>query len=231
MIRFGMPFYKQMAKNKLLRFFREHRLISISIPILVMLFILGFFLVTGMPEYAIMRIEKSFTRHNWESFNEYVAMDTLMNAAYDDFVYTQSLKEVEDTSEKSFTMASIMLLMKPQALPVLTKELQYFIEHGSFENYEKTKDSDVSLAAYRKTFNEHSRYIGFDKKKIDDKTLLFNFRFETEHCGALSGKKVSLEILMKKTSHHWTMHKIQNLKELLVLLDQIKNQSSVRKSA
>ena len=219
-----------MAKNKLLRFFREHRLISISIPILSILFTVGFYAVTAMPEYAIMRIEKSFTIHNWESFNEYVEMDTLMNAAFDDFVYIQSLKEGKDTSDKSFSMASIMLLMKPQALPVLTEQLKYFIEHGSFENYEKTKDSDVSLAAYRKTFNEHSRYIGFDKKKIDAHSMLFQFKFETENCGDLSGKKINLNISMRKESNHWKMHKIENLRELLVLLDKIKSKSTIKKT-
>ncbi len=217
-----------MANNSTFTFFREHRILSISFPVLVSLFLLGYYVVTGIPEYAIMRIEKSFTRHNWDTFNTYVELDTLMSSAYDDFVYTQSLADSSSKKNEGFSATAIMMLMKPQALPVLTKELQYFIEHGSFKNYAQTNESDKSLAAYRKTFNEHSTYTGFSKKQVDESTMLFVFKFKTENCGPQSGKEISLDISLKKYTHHWKMHKIENLRELLIVLDKIKSQSTIR---
>lgn len=203
---------------------KTYRFVFLGVILIISLTFTGYYFISGLPEYAVFKINKAIEHHNWKEFNKYVELDNILGESFELFAEIQSKKDAVanegDSTKKSLFSKDFMFLIKPQAVNVMQSDLKFFIEHGTFENYSQVKMSDLNIAAYRKAFNEHSVYQSFSKENKTDSSVVFTFLFKMK-----ASPDLAVRVQLKKVQHFWIMAGILNMRELIEALNVIKEKS------
>ena len=94
-----------------------------------------FFYYTKTPEYGLEKIQTSFEKHDWQTFEKYVDVDTLLENSTETLIQAMIDTEPPMSGDARAAMSSFVQMFKAPLALTLRTEVQYYIEKGEWKSH------------------------------------------------------------------------------------------------
>lgn len=195
-------------------------------PLWVWVLVVGVLLISGAgywywtttPQYSLRCIGKSITKHDLATFKKYVDLNTVTSRAVDDLInVSMNDPEVADQGVNEFAQGVVKLL-KPQLVEVFTKEVESYIESGTFKGEKDTEGSGFSPEdLWKKTGGKSAKLNGISSVKKEGKIALVGLKLQLPEYNS----EIVLDLKMRDRGTYWQLVEISNIGDVIVDLDKL----------
>ncbi|KUG05981.1 DUF2939 domain-containing protein [Solirubrum puertoriconensis] len=191
----------------------------ILLLILVVVLAVGGYLyyrtVTTGPKFALAKAAKAVHDHDVASFEKYVDVESVAGSLVDQVAEQDQVLSLISANTSGMMMRGALNLAKPQLAKAARKEVQHFVETGSFDanaNNEFERVVKFSLAGLAsRVVSPESSFKGVKYLKEQGEQALVGLEFTQPKLDTT----LVLELQMRNRGDYWQVTEITNLGEVL----------------
>ena len=167
-----------------------------------------FLYFTKTPTYSLKIVRTAIQQQDIETFKKHVDLDTLMDAAIDDFISSDD--KVAEMKNNPFT-AGLLQMLKPTLVEYSKKSIYSLVEKGKTEEVKPQNDGASGIANNMPSISNKS-FIGIGETKKNGKTATVELKVNDDEIGGEFTFVIGMRELNDGT---WQVTKINNLADYL----------------
>lgn len=99
-----------------------------------------FLYYTKTPEYALEKIQTSFEKHDWQTFQKYVELDVLLDNSTETLIQAMIDTDRPMSGDAKAAMSGFVQMFKAPLAMTLRTEIQYYVENGEWKKDAASSD-------------------------------------------------------------------------------------------
>lgn len=170
---------------------------------------------TRTPEYSLKQIAESIRKHDVDTFNKYVDVNTFFSRFIDDILEVATNEQSAEETDVWYELGQeiskgLVNLLKPRITEILKEQLERYIETADFPQVSAEEEkSEISLPNLKAKYGGDFRDLQYVKKEGKIAYIgigLYNERVE---------KVLTVELKFRgKEEGHWQLIELSNFFEL-----------------
>ena len=181
-------------------------------------------LVTS-PKYSLLQAHEAMQDHDMAAFEKYVNIESITTDLVNDMSQQKSL--ISLLNPGSMVLKQAMQFMKPQLASVARKEVQKYVETGSFaKDPTRQKKVDVSLnGLWNKVVSDSSQFKGVQYTREEGETAFVGLEFTQPRYDTT----FVLEVKMQNQGDYWQATEITNTSDIFKGIARLQKQKLQKK--
>jgi len=166
-------------------------------------------LVTS-PKYSLLQAHEAMQDHDMAAFEKYVDVESISTNLINDMSQQKSL--ISMLNPGSMVLKQAIQFMKPQLASVARKEVQKYVETGSFaKDPAREKKVDISLnGLWNKVVSDSSQFKGVNYTREEGETAFVGLEFTQPRYDTT----FVLEVKMQNKGDYWQATEITNTSDI-----------------
>jgi hypothetical protein len=163
------------------------------------------------PKYSLLQAHEAMQDHNMAEFEKYVNVESVAGNLIDDMAQQRGLLSMINPG--SLALKQALQFMKPQLAGVARKEVQKYVETGSFaKDPAKKKKVDLSFnGLWHKVISDSSQFKGVKYTREEGETAFVGLEFTQPRYDTT----FVLEVKMQNKGDYWQATEITNTGEIV----------------
>lgn len=179
-----------------------------------------FFYYTKTPEYGLEKIRDSFERHDWQTFQEYVDVETLLDNSTEPLIQAMIDTDRPMSGDAKAAMNGFVQMFRAPLALTLRTEVQYYIEHGEWKSSttasEKQDPMSLDVVLTRIGLKaiqfRHIDYVATDREMGTARAGVRVYQADV-------GEEFTFEVkLSQRENGSWCVTEIQNLHDFIAMI-------------
>lgn len=181
-------------------------------------------LVTS-PKYSLLQAHEAMQDHDMAAFEKYVNIESITTDLVNDMSQQKSL--ISLLNPGSLVLKQAIQFMKPQLASVARKEVQKYVETGSFaKDTSREKKVDVSLnGLWNKVVSDSSQFKGVQYTREEGETAFVGLEFTQPRYDTT----FVLEVKMQNQGDYWQATEITNTSDIFKGVARLQKQQLQKK--
>lgn len=181
--------------------------------------------LVSSPKYALLQAHEAMQDHDMAAFEKYVNIESITTNLINDMSQQKSLIGVLNPS--SMVLKQALQFMKPQLAGVARKEVQKYVETGSFaKDPNQQKKVDISLnGLWNKVVSDSSEFEGVKYTREEGETAFVGLEFTQPRYDTT----FVLEVKMQNQGDYWQATEITNTSDIFKGIARLQKQKLQKK--
>ncbi|RDC65194.1 hypothetical protein [Adhaeribacter pallidiroseus] len=162
------------------------------------------------PKYSLLQAHEALQDHDMAAFEKYVNVESITTDLVNDMSRQKSL--IGLLNPGSMVLKQAIQFMKPQLASVARKEVQKYVETGSFaKDPTREKKVDISLnGLWNKVVSDSSQFKGVNYTREEGETAFVGLEFTQPRYDTT----FVLEVKMQNKGDYWQATEITNTSDI-----------------
>ena len=176
--------------------------------------------LVSSPKYSLLQAHEAMQDHDMATFEKYVNIESITTNLVDDMSRQKSLIGMLNPS--SMVLKQALQFMKPQLAGVARKEVQKYVETGSFaKDPTREKKVDISLnGLWNKVVSDSSQFKGVNYTREEGETAFVGLEFTQPRYDTT----FVLEVKMQNKGDYWQATEITNTSDIFKSVARLQKQ-------
>ncbi|MBR2216464.1 MAG: hypothetical protein IJ849_12025 [Selenomonadaceae bacterium] len=187
-----------------------------AVVILAALGVAWYFLFyTKTPEYALKKIDQALVEHDLPLYNRYVALDKVLDSAYEPFM--DALMDAEDTltPEAKNSVGDFMQLMKAPVKSSLKEAVAEYVATGAWESDTEDSPTEDAQPIVTRSGLKTTQFKSLDSVESRENEAVAKVTVYQQEAKA----DFVLDVILRKAENgDWQVTEIGNLKDFVAFL-------------
>ncbi|QNF33006.1 hypothetical protein HUW51_09760 [Adhaeribacter swui] len=181
-------------------------------------------LVTS-PKYSLLQAHEAMQDHDMTAFEKYVNIESITTGLVNDMSQQKGL--ISMLNPGSMVLKQAIQFMKPQLASVVRKEVQKYVETGSFaKDPSREKKVDISLnGLWNKVVSDSSQFKGVNYTREEGETAFVGLEFTQPRYDTT----FVLEVKMQNKGDYWQATEITNTSDIFKGVARLQKQKLQKK--
>ncbi len=182
--------------------------------VVILIAISGYFYYQNLvssPKYSLLQAHEALQEHDIAAFEKYVDIESITGNLVSDMSQQKGL--IGMLNPGSMVLKQALQFMKPQLAGIARKEVQKFVETGSFaKDPSREKKIDISFnGLWNKVVSEDSQFKGVKYTREEGETAFVGLEFTQPRYDTT----FVLEVKMQHKGDYWQATEITNTGDIL----------------
>ncbi|QMU30761.1 hypothetical protein [Adhaeribacter radiodurans] len=167
--------------------------------------------LVSSPKYSLLQAHEALQDHDMPAFEKYVNVESITGNLVNDM--SKQKGWIGMLNPGSMVLKQALQFMKPQLAGVARKEVQKYVETGSFaKDPSRDKKVDISFnGLWNKVVSEDSQFKGVKYTREEGETALVGLEFTQPRYDTT----LVLEVKMQDKGDYWQATEITNTNDIL----------------
>ncbi|MDQ3291946.1 MAG: DUF2939 domain-containing protein [Bacteroidota bacterium] len=182
--------------------------------VVILIAISGYFYYQNLvssPKYSLLQAHEALQEHDMAAFEKYVDIESITGNLVSDMSQQKGL--IGMLNPGSLVLKQALQFMKPQLAGIARKEVQKYVETGSFaKDPGREKKVDISLnGLWNKVVSDDSQFKGVQYTREEGETAFVGLEFTQPRYDTT----FVLEVKMQNKGDYWQATEITNTSDIL----------------
>lgn len=181
--------------------------------------------LVSSPKYSLLQAHEAMQDHDMAAFEKYVNVESITGNLIDDMAQQKGVMTLLNPGSLAFKQA--LQFMKPQLADVVRKEVEKYVESGTFaKDPAQKKKIDISFnGLWHKIVSDSSAFKGVKYTREEDETAFIGLEFTQPRYDTT----FVLEVKMQNKGDYWQATEITNTGDIFKGLARLQKQRLQRK--